>query len=322
MIQGSDLSSQRSEKEHDKIVCTSIGTDPISEVKKYLEQNIRALRLRLAQNKWEIQREPHLRTQGTHMTPLLTKVQGINMETPPERETRNQGQHDCEKYCLNCRDFGHDVFNCRQPGKDRAISFLRCQDKLFKYYKQVRVDEQMQRLEAVETAHKLNSLRHQKELFKHYKYGHTNEQLQKLDAIETAHKMINPTGKYWNRDGHQREVIESDIPVESTSGSSQVGTKFHGQRDPDCNANPLTGPIQSGPSDGQLLTSQTFFSSREHKVSVETPSRISPRGPENENLTPEQIEKSRINTNNSSNYLNPIDTTQGSAPLNRSLTRG
>ena len=32
-IQGSDLSSQRSEKEHEKIVHTSIGTGPISEVK-------------------------------------------------------------------------------------------------------------------------------------------------------------------------------------------------------------------------------------------------------------------------------------------------
>ena len=68
LIQGSNLSGQRSEKEHDKIVCTSIGIGPISKVKKYLEQNIRALRLQLAQNEWEIQREPCLRTQGTHMT--------------------------------------------------------------------------------------------------------------------------------------------------------------------------------------------------------------------------------------------------------------
>ena len=67
---------------------------------------------------------------------------------------------------------------------------------MFKHYKQVQVDEQAQRLEAVEMACKLNSLRHQEELFKHYKYGHTNEQLQKLDAIETACKMINPMGKY------------------------------------------------------------------------------------------------------------------------------
>ena len=88
------------------------------------------------------------------MTPLLTKDQGINMEMAPERETRNPNQHDYEKYCLNCRDFGHDVFDCRQPGKERAISFLRHQDKLFKYYKQVQVDEQVQRLEAVEMARK------------------------------------------------------------------------------------------------------------------------------------------------------------------------
>ena len=52
--------------------------------------------------------------------------------------------------------------------------------------------------------------------------------------------------------------------------------KFHGQRDPDHNANPLTGPIQSGPSDGQVLTSQTSFSSREREVSVGTLLRISP----------------------------------------------
>ena len=149
------------------------------------------------------------------MTQLLTKDQGINTETALERETRNPNQDNYEKYCLNCRDFGHDVFDCRQPGKGRAISFLRHQDKLFKHYKQAQVDEQAQKLEAVEMAHKLNSLRHQEELFKLYKNGHTNEQLQKLDAIETAHKMINPMGKYWNRDGHQREVIESKIPVDS-----------------------------------------------------------------------------------------------------------
>ena len=133
--------------------------------------------------------------------------------------------------------------------------------------------------------------------------------------------MINPTGKYWNRDGHQREVIESNIPVESIPGSSQVGMQLHGQRDPGHNASPLIGPIQSGPSVGQLLTSQTPFSSREREVGVETPSRVPPQGPKNENLTPEQIEKSRINTDNSSNYLNPIDTIQSSAPINRSLTR-
>lgn len=139
--------------------------------------------------------------------------------------------------------------------------------------------------------------------------------------IETACKMINPTGKYWRRDGHQREVIESDIPVEPISGSPQVGTKFHRQKNPDHNANPLTGPIQNGPSDGQVLASQTSFSSRECEVSVGTPLRISPQEPENENLTPEQIEKARINTNTSSNYLNPIDTTQGNTPINRSSTR-
>ena len=321
MVQGSDLSSQRSEKEDNKTVCTLIGTGPISEVKRYLERNIRALRLQLAQNEQETQWEPCLRTQDTHMTPLLTKDQGINTETPSERETRNQNQHKNEKYCLNCRDFGHDVFNCKQPGKERAISFLRCQEELFTYYKQAHADEQLQRLEAVETAHKLNSLRYQEELFKHYKYGHTNGQLQKLDAIETAHQMINPSGKYWNRDGNQREVVERDIPVKPISGSSQVGTKFHRQRDPDHNANPLTGSIQGGPSDGQLLTPQTPFSSRECEVSVETPSRVSSQGPENENLTPEQIDKSRINNNNPSNYLNPIDTAQGSAHINRSLTR-
>ena len=171
-------------------------------------------------------------------------------------------------------------------------------------------------------AHKLNSLRHQEDLFKHYKYGHTNEQLQKLDVIETARKILNPTGKYWNRDGHQREVIESDIPVEPMPGSPQVGTKFYRQRNPDQNANPLTGPIQNGPSDGQVLASQTSFSSRECEVSVGTPLRTSPQEPENENLTPEQIEKARINTNASGNYLNPIDTTQGDAPTNRSSTRG
>ena len=110
------------------------------------------------------------------MTPLLTKDQGINTETPSEREVRKQNQHESEKYCLNCRDFGHAVFDCRQPGKERAISFLRHQEELFKHYKQVHADEQAQRLEAVETAHKLNSLRHQEELFKHYKYGHTNKQ--------------------------------------------------------------------------------------------------------------------------------------------------
>ena len=110
-IQRSNLSSQRSEKEHEKIVRTSIGTDPISEVKKYLEQNIRALRLWLTQNEQEIQREPCLRTQGTHMTPLLTKDQGINMKTALERESRNPNQYNSEKYCLNCRDFGHEVFD-------------------------------------------------------------------------------------------------------------------------------------------------------------------------------------------------------------------
>ena len=96
--------------------------------------------------------------------------------------------------------------------------------------------------------------------------------------------------------------------------------KFHGQRDPDPNANPLTGPIQSGPSDGQVLTPQTSFSARECEVSVGTSLRISSQEPEDENLTPEQIEKARINTNTSSNYLNPIDTTQGNVPINRPLT--
>lgn len=123
--------------------------------------------MRLAQNEQEIQREPHLRTQGTHMTPLLTKDQGINTETALVRESRNPNEHDPEKYCLNCRDFGHEVFDCRQPGKERAISFLKHQDESFKHYKQAQVDEQAQRLEAVEMARELNSLRHQEDLFKH-----------------------------------------------------------------------------------------------------------------------------------------------------------
>ena len=54
--------------------------------------------------------------------PLLTKDHGINTETSLKRGTRNQNEHDYEKYCLNCRDFRHDVFYCRQPGKRREQS--------------------------------------------------------------------------------------------------------------------------------------------------------------------------------------------------------
>ena len=143
-----------------------------------------------------------MKEQGSGRTPLLTREQGINTEIPPVQVTTPVTQHQVgsEKYCLNCQQYGHDLYGCSQPGCKRAVYFLR----------------------------------HQEELFEHYKQVHTNEQLQRLDAIETARKMINPTGKYWDRGTLQRQDNESNIPSEValTPQSSQVGVKRYPQWHP------------------------------------------------------------------------------------------
>ena len=134
-LQSSDEHSVGSTKE--KIVKTSVGEGPISVVKKYLENNICELREHLTPEEQEWQRQGQ-KSQGTHMTPRLTRdqssgrtppltrEQGINMDTPPGQGTIpvTQQQAGNERYCLNCQQYGHNAYGCPQPGHEQAVSFL------------------------------------------------------------------------------------------------------------------------------------------------------------------------------------------------------
>ena len=174
------------------------------------------------------------KNQGTHMSPCLTREQGSG-RTPiltREQGINTQQQVGNEKYCLNCQQYGHDAYGCPQPGCEKAFNFLQCQEELFEHYKQV----------------------------------HTYEQLQRLDAIETAHKMINPTGKYWDRGTLQRQDSERNIPSELalTPQSTQVGVKRHPQWNSSQDPNQLAGHTDYSHSDSQVLTPQTPSSPIDH----------------------------------------------------------
>ena len=77
-------------------------------------------------------------------------------------------------YCLHCNNWGHDIYQCMVPGKERKINWLHQQEAILEGYKA----QKCQRDKGRNREHDSDS--------------------QRREAIAVTRKLTNPSGKNWN----------------------------------------------------------------------------------------------------------------------------
>ena len=139
----------------------------VARLKEYLKLNIQVLQDQIEWNSHKIHKEDWLREQATTMTPIVKREVGTNTEHE-EIVTPKQDN----PYCLHCESRTHDIYQCRVPGKEKKVGWLKEQETI------------------------LESLYLQKSKLKESPSDSLDHQ--RREAIAVARKLTNPLGKHWN----------------------------------------------------------------------------------------------------------------------------
>ena len=148
-------------------------------LKEYLQSNIQILQEQIEWNDRMKQVEMQLREQGTTMTPIMKVNHGTSMnETTVEKSLPEA------LYCLHCTEWGHDIYQCQVPGKERKIFWLRQQEAMLEGYKTQKL--QKDKAEGKEC----------------------DPEAQRQDAIVVTRKLTNPSGRNWDSFSKSNEELD------------------------------------------------------------------------------------------------------------------
>ena len=148
-------------------------------LKEYLQSNIQILQEQIEWNDRMKQVEMQLREQGTTMTPIMKVNHGTSMnETTVEKSLPEA------LYCLHCTEWGHDIYQCQVPGKERKIFWLRQQEAMLEGYKTQKL--QKDKAEGKEC----------------------DPEVQRQDAIAVTRKLTNPSGRNWDSFSKSNEELD------------------------------------------------------------------------------------------------------------------